>query len=819
MSKLTIAKIAVEKTVYHFDKAFDYVIPEDLLKTAKPGCRVMVPFGNSNTKRLGLILSTVNQNEKEKSKLKQITAVLDKLPLLSNEALNLVVWLKEHYFCTLFEASKLLLPTGINLEIKTEYSLKKAVDTIDLACFSKIEQQVIQYLSNFKKPVRKAKILDDLGLSNESNTLEKLCNIDIIEKNSEAFRKIGDATQKMVRLTNLSEIPKLTPKQKSVYSILIDTGSASLKELCYFAGVTPAVVNALVKKGVVELYDLEIYRNPYNQVESSESSENIVLSTEQQAAFNDLFKSYKSGKFEVSLLYGVTGSGKTSVFMRLIDEVILDGRSVIVMVPEISLTPQTIFLFHKRYGSSVAVFHSGLTLAERLDEWKRVKNGDALIAVGTRSAVFAPFENLGLIIIDEEQEYTYKSEMSPRYHARDVAKYRCAYNKALLVLSSATPSIESFYYAKSGRYSLNTLTSRYGKAKLPEVTVVDMNTEIESGNYTILSTELYKALDDNLINGKQSIVLLNRRGFNTFVSCKACGNVVTCPNCSISMTYHSANERLMCHYCGYSVPFTHECPTCHQDEVYYSGYGTQRAEQQLQECLPKANILRLDTDSTMTRLSYENKLRQFAHGEYDIIIGTQMVAKGLDFENVTLVGVLSADQTLYSNDFRSYERGFDLLTQVVGRSGRGKYPGRAIIQTFTPENNIIQLAATQDYQEFYNGEIVLRKVMLYPPFSDICVIGFVGTNEYKVHNASRSFVKHLSKLARSNYSDLPMRVLSPTPALISKVNNKYRYKIIIKCRNNLKFRTMISQLLVKFAEKREFSAVTVFADMNPENII
>ncbi len=819
MSKLTIAKIAVEKTVYHFDKAFDYVIPEDLLKTAKPGCRVMVPFGNSNTKRLGLILSTVNQNEKEKSKLKQITAVLDKLPLLSNEALNLVVWLKEHYFCTLFEASKLLLPTGINLEIKTEYSLKKAVDTIDLACFSKIEQQVIQYLSNFKKPVRKAKILDDLGLSNESNTLEKLCNIDIIEKNSEAFRKIGDATQKMVRLTNLSEIPKLTPKQKSVYSILIDTGSASLKELCYFAGVTPAVVNALVKKGVVELYDLEIYRNPYNQVESSESSENIVLSTEQQAAFNDLFKSYKSGKFEVSLLYGVTGSGKTSVFMRLIDEVILDGRSVIVMVPEISLTPQTIFLFHKRYGSSVAVFHSGLTLAERLDEWKRVKNGDALIAVGTRSAVFAPFENLGLIIIDEEQEYTYKSEMSPRYHARDVAKYRCAYNKALLVLSSATPSIESFYYAKSGRYSLNTLTSRYGKAKLPEVTVVDMNTEIESGNYTILSTELYKALDDNLINGKQSIVLLNRRGFNTFVSCKACGNVVTCPNCSISMTYHSANERLMCHYCGYSVPFTHECPTCHQDEVYYSGYGTQRAEQQLQECLPKANILRLDTDSTMTRLSYENKLRQFAHGEYDIIIGTQMVAKGLDFENVTLVGVLSADQTLYSNDFRSYERGFDLLTQVVGRSGRGKYPGRAIIQTFTPENNIIQLAATQDYQEFYNGEIVLRKVMLYPPFSDICVIGFVGTNEYKVRNASRSFLISLSELASSNFSKLPMRVLSPTPALISKVNNKYRYKIIIKCRNNLKFRTMISQLLVKFAEKREFSAVTVYADMNPENII
>lgn len=505
--------------------------------------------------------------------------------------------------------------------------------------------------------------------------------------------------------------------------------------------------------------------------------------------------------------------------MRLIDEVKSDGRGIIVMVPEISLTPQTIGLFHQRYGRSVAVFHSGLSLSERLDEWKRVKNGEATIAVGTRSAVFAPFENLGLIIMDEEQETTYNSESSPRYHARDVAKFRCGYNKALLVLSSATPSVESYYLAKNGRYSLNTLSERYGEAKIPQVTVTNMNLELEKGNDTILSSELLQALQENLQNKKQSIVLLNRRGYNTFASCKSCGNVITCPNCSISLTYHSANNRLMCHYCGYSVPFTKECPNCHENRVHYSGVGTQRAEQQLVELLPDARILRLDTDSTMSRFAYEKKLRLFSDGEYDIIVGTQMVAKGLDFENVTLVGVLSADQTLYGDDFRSYERAFDLLTQVVGRSGRGKFEGRAIIQTYTPENPIIQLAAEQNYPIFYEKEIAIRKAMLYPPFSDICMVGFVGTVESKVREASSVFLSLLSQLARSEFSEQPMRALNPSPALISKVNNKYRYKLIIKCRNSKRFREMISHLLIDFSAKRTYSGVTVFVDMNPDIIM
>lgn len=814
---MTVAKIAVENAVYHFDKAFDYLVPAALEGKAVPGCRVLVPFGAANSHRQGILLA-LEQQQETPDKIKSVLAVLDKAPLLSNQGIQLVYWLKERYFCTLFEAAKLLLPTGINLKIKTEYALARPLDAIDMGALTESEQQVVLALSGKTEPTERDKLLKRLGFTADSPVPEKLCKEGILAKSSGAVRNVGDAAMKMVRCAQCEEVPKLTAKQSSVYRVLNDVGSASLKELCYFAGVTPVVVNTLVKKGLAQYYECEVYRNPYGTVQDPQSCEAISLSTEQQHAFDGLFGGYRTGG-GVSLLYGVTGSGKTSVFMRLIDEVKKDGRGIIVMVPEISLTPQTVALFHQRYGRSVAVFHSGLSLAERLDEWKRVRDGEAQIAVGTRSAVFAPFENLGLIIMDEEQESTYKSESSPRYHAREVARYRCAQNGALLVLASATPSMESFYLAKSGRYSLNMLPERYGEAKLPQVTVVDMNLEMEKGNTAIFSSALLEALEENLKVQKQSIVLLNRRGYNTFVSCKACGHVVTCPNCSISLTYHSANQRLMCHYCGYSVPFTKECPICHENRVHYAGFGTQRAEQQLQELLPEARILRLDTDSTMSRFSYEKKLRRFAEGGYDIIVGTQMVAKGLDFENVTLVGVLSADQALYGDDFRSYERAFDLLTQVVGRSGRGKYEGRAIIQTFTPENKVIGLAANQDYLQFYSDEIGTRKAMLYPPFSDICMIGFVGTDETKVRQASRAFLSMLSALAGAEYPEQPMRVLSPSPALIGKVSNKYRYKLIMKCRNGKKFREMIARLLIQFASEREFSHVTVFADVNPDTIL
>lgn len=818
MADLTIAKVAIENTAYHFDKLFDYLVPETMREQVKEGCRVLVPFGSGSKKRLGMVMSLAG--EAELANLKSVSAVLDRAPLLNREMLLMIPWLKDRYFCTLFEAVKLLLPTGINFKIREEYSLAKAWSELEESAFTVIEWQVLQYLQSCGKPVTKDKILKTFGFLPESNVLEKLCKAGALKKESGAFRQVGDATQKMVRLRREGdEPPKLTPKQKEVVKVLTDVGTASLKEICYFTGVTPAVVNTLTAKGVAEYYESEIYRNPYAGVAEPGIPEEIRLSEDQQAAYGSLLRQYRQGKGGVSLLYGVTGSGKTLVFIRLIDEVLADGKSVIVMVPEISLTPQTISLFHERYGGKVAVFHSGLSLAERMDEWKRVKNGEAAIAVGTRSAVFAPLENIGLILLDEEQEYTYKSESSPRYHARDVAKFRCAYHKSLLLLSSATPSVESYYHAQCGRYSLCELSERYGSAKLPQVDVVDMNLELEQGNASILSSALLQALEDNLENKRQSIVLLNRRGYHTFASCKSCGHVITCPHCSISMTYHTANRRLMCHYCGYSVPFTKECPECHENSVHYSGAGTQRAEEQLQELLPKARILRLDTDSTMSRFAYERKLKQFENGEFDLIIGTQMVAKGLDFENVTLVGVLSADQALYSDDFRSSERAFDLLTQVVGRSGRGELEGKAVIQTYTPENKIIRLAAQQDYPSFFKDEIRFRKAMLYPPFADIVVVGFIGTEETKVNGASHLFLQMLGALAKREYPELPMRVLSPSPAAVVKVSNKYRYKIIIKCRNEKRFREMLAKLLTEFSGNRDFSSVTAFIDCNPDIIM
>ena len=815
MPVVSVARVAVEKAVYRYDRAFDYLVPETLDPPVRTGCRVLVPFGKSDRKRQGIVLGM--ERREEARELKPVLSVLDRVPLLTEEAVSLTFWLKDRTFCTLFEAARLFLPAGIFLRLSTEYSLSR--DAGNLCVLDEDGRRAVALLTRARGPVGREKLLKSLGLSADSDLPERLCSAGVLVKSEGAVRQVGDAKQKMVRSLDPPDLPKLTPKQEGVCAILRDAGCASVKELCYFAGTTPSVVGALVAKGAAEYYELEVYRNPYAGARCGEDTGEISLTPGQEEAYRDLLGRYREGKGGVSLLYGVTGSGKTSVYMRLIDEVKADGRGVIVMVPEISLTPQTISLFRARYGEGVAVFHSGLTLAERLDEWKRVNNGDASIVVGTRSAVFAPFRDLGLIIMDEEQEGTYKSESSPRYQARDVAKYRCAYHKALLVLSSATPSVESYYHALSGRYGLNVLPERYGGASLPEVTVADMNLERERGNGGILSDALADALRENLERGKQSIVLLNRRGYNTFVSCRACGHVMTCPNCSISLTYHAANNRLMCHYCGYSVPFAQECPDCHESKMYYSGYGTQRAEEQLRELLPGARVLRLDADSTMTRFAYEKKLKRFREGEYDVIVGTQMVAKGLDFENVTLVGVLSADQALYGDDFRSYERAFDLLTQVVGRSGRGRFEGRAVIQTFTPENEVIGLAARQDYPGFYKGEIALRKAMLYPPFADLCVVGFVGRSEAKVRGASLAFLKLFSATARSEYPDQPLRILNPSPALVGKVSNRYRYKLIVKCRDSRAFRKMVSDLLIRFSTVREFSEVTVFCDMNPDVIL
>ena len=734
--------------------------------------------------------------------------------------LRLVEWLKERTFCTYFEAAKAVLPSGMCHRTVTTYT---AVPKADLTDFSADEKQIYNFLLTQKGYVEGEKLLKKLGFTPEITVLEKMVKKGLLIRNFDSVRKTGDLTVKTVRLTEggreiLETTEKLTKKQIGVLDVLNDIGTVSVKELCYFTGFTASVVQVLEKKGLVEIFDNEIYRDPYENKTVVPQRNEIHLNDEQQKAFENMLGQYSSGMGGATLLYGITGSGKTVVYLRLIDEMLDKGKNVIVMVPEIALTPQTLNLFMSRYGREVAVFHSALSAGQRLDEWKRVRNENVRIVVGTRSAVFAPLENLGLIIIDEEQEHTYKSEQTPRYSAKDVARFRCAYHKALLVFSSATPSIETFAKAQAGQYTINRLSKRYSSSVLPEVRIVDMLTEAlsQSSNF---SEELRSRLQYNLENGKQSILLINRRGYNTFAECKACGHVLTCPSCSISMTYHHANGRLMCHYCGYSEPFTDVCPECGSHDVRYSGTGTQKIEDELAALFPKARILRMDADSTMGRYSHENKLKDFADGKYDILLGTQMVAKGLDFENVTLVGVINADQQLNNDDFRSQERTFDLLTQVVGRAGRGQYKGTAVIQTCNPENDVIQIAARQDYDAFFKDELKTRKMLIYPPYFDICLIGFIGENESKVRVSSQKYTDRLKEKLSGEYKDLKIIALGPMTARVSKISNKFRYRLILKCKNTKRFRALMNELLKYTGTDRAYNDVSVYIDINPENII
>ncbi len=818
MSEKRIASVAIENSAFSFDKTYDYLVC-DAFSNLQKGCRVLVPFGKGNKCRQGIVTEVRSDSDCDQ-RLKKIAQVIDSDPIMSEEMISLMFWIKERTFCTLFDAAKTILPAGMCHRVVTTYA---AVLDADLFGINTDIVQIYNYIKDAKGYVDGEKVLKNLGFCCDFSVLEKMTTDGLLARNYDSARRVGDLTIRMVSLTEaglnyLDSTEKLTKKQLEIITLLADIGTASVKEVCYFTGFTPAVIQALAKKGLVELFDNEVYRNPYEGVGMNSSKDEIVLNDEQQSAFDNLLTQYEKAEGGVSLLYGVTGSGKTQVYLKLIDKMISIDKQVIVMVPEIALTPQTLNIFHKRYGKDVAVFHSALSTGQRTDEWKRVKNGEVKIVIGTRSAVFAPFDNLGLIIIDEEQEHTYKSEQTPRYNAKEVAKFRCAYHSGLTVLASATPSIETYANATSGRYTLNKLSKRYSNAELPDVRVVDMCVDALSDS-SFFSEELLSSLKENLDNGHQSILLMNRRGYNTFASCKSCGYVFTCPSCSISMTYHHANNRLMCHYCGYTQPFTIKCPECESSDVRYSGYGTQKIEDELMNLLPDARVLRMDADSTMSRHSHEEKLNAFSRGEYDILLGTQMVAKGLDFENVTLVGVINADGQLNNDDFRSQERTFDLLTQVVGRAGRGKFKGTAIIQTMNPENEVISVASKQDYENFYSTEIKMRKMLIYPPYCDICLVGFVGINDNKTHTASAEFFKLIKRKLSENYKDLKLIILGPMPARVSKVSNKYRYRLILKCKNSKRFREMIGDCLSEFYSLNAFNRVSVYIDINPENIL
>ncbi len=814
MSKV-YAETSVDGVLPSFDKTYAYLIKENPEKI-KVGMRVLVPFGNSNKPKMAIVTGITDERPNARS-VKSIIRAVDDEPIVTEEMLKVAFWLKERTFCSVYEAVKAMLPTGINYKTIVSYSINEEAQ-LSYESLSEDARKIINYFNEKKRGFsEKQKICKAVGISDESPAFKELYEKNIIFRNIDASRNVGDNLQKMVRIVSEDYECKMSQKQRLVYDLLIEVGSASVKEVCYYTGVTTAVVNALVSKGICEFYDKEIYRTPF--VATDCEMTDIVLSDEQNKAFLGLVQLLKQEEGTAALLYGVTGSGKTQVYLKLIDEAVKEGKGVIVMVPEISLTPQTIRIFKKRYGRKIAVFHSGLSMGERADEYKRVKKKEALIAIGTRSAVFAPLENLGLIIMDEEQEHTYKSENSPRFHARDVAKFRCAYNNALFLMASATPSVESFANAKKGRYKLFTMKERYGTSALPDVLTVDLTQFAKFGEKAVISPVLAEQLQENFENGHQSIILLNRRGYNTFVACKKCSSVITCPHCSISMTYHTKNGKLMCHYCGHSMSSDVKCEACGSHELRYNGVGTQKIEEELNIILPDAKILRMDADSTMSRSAYEENFEKFGKGEYDIMVGTQMVAKGLDFENVTLVGIICADMQLFNDDFRSSERTFSLLTQVIGRSGRGSFMGKAIIQTFTPDNEIIKFAQNQDYDSFFDYEIRVRKMMVYPPYCDLCVVGFVGGNELNVSNSSKAFLQLLKEKTSSRYKSEQIIALGPVPLKVAKVNNKYRYRLILKCHNTKSFRNMMTELLSEFDDKYKKFDVTVFADINPENMI
>ncbi len=813
------AKVAVEKAAYHFDKLYDYLIPAPLEASLQPGCRVLVPFGGGNRKRQGMVFRLEQQEQPPEQQLKSISEQLDEAPLLTEEQLRLAVYLKTNTFCCWYEAAKLMIPSGIGMKLKVFYTPSAAfsMDELLAAASAKGEphRRLMDLLcGDYPHGLPREKLWELLRLppdKEEPAPLRALRQAGLVELREEARQKIQDETVTMVRLTGKSQLTKLTPKQRKAVEFLEENQPASVKEVTYLCGITRQVLQNLAKLGAVEFFENAVYRNPYPDAAQKAGQQPVaVLTPQQRQAADQLFRQWNRGEASVSLLYGVTGSGKTEVYLWLIDRVLAAGKNVIVMVPEIALTPQTLDKFHRRYGETVAVLHSGLTLSQRMDEWKRMKEGQVRIAVGTRSAVFAPLENIGLIVMDEEQEHTYKSEAAPRFHAREAAKFRCVWHKALLLLCSATPSLESYFFARQGKYQLVALPSRYSGASLPPVQLVDMSSQPGAAE-TGFSKPLLEALADNLDQGRQSILLLNRRGHSTVVTCSQCQQVVSCPNCSISLTYHAKNGQLICHYCGYTREAVTHCDQCGSEYVRYTGQGTQKAEQQLQILLPKARILRMDADTTLTRFSHQTYFDAFARGEYDIMIGTQMVAKGLNFPDVTLVGVLAADSYLYSDDFRSYERTFDLLTQVVGRGGRGAAQGRAIIQTYSPDNDVILHAAHQNFEGFYQGEIAARKLLTYPPFCDMGVVGFSGERQPEVLRAANRFLELIRQTA-AQYPDIPLQVMGPCESSVLRVNNKYRYKLLFKYKNSRPFRELMARLLRQFGALGEARGVTYYAD-------
>ena len=816
METADMVKVAVSAAPYSIDKPYSYLVPESLAAAAVPGVRVMVPFGRGNKESEGLILARVQEPKLPGSKA--IRQILDPEPVLDKAGIDLALWMRGRYFCTVFEAVKTILPAGLWYGLREIWSLAMEPETARSAAVG--IPGAWQVLDLLEKQGGKAdiRVLRDALGDGVEKPLKAMKKAEILACETDAKRKISDKSHRMVELAvNTEDAYALTePKRRSaparyeVVNFLATAGRTPAAEVSYYTGASARTLKAMEKAGLIAFSEEEELRVP--SLDDVEPGPEIVLNEEQQRAFEEILGRVQAAKPSVTLLHGVTGSGKTQVYLRLVQETLALGKTAMVLVPEIVLTPQMMRKFSSYFGSRVAMLHSSLKMTERYDQWKRIRRGEVDVVLGTRSALFAPLKNLGLIIMDEEQEESYQSENVPRYDAREVAKYLCVREKAVLVFGSATPTVETAWAAEQGSYQKALLRRRYNENALPEVLIADLRQEILNGNPGLISTPLRQELEKNLAAGEQSILFLNRRGSSRMLLCGECGYVPQCPRCSTAMTYHSANGRLMCHYCGHSEPAADTCPEC-GGWMKHVGAGTQKVEEELRELFPEAGILRMDADTTAG--GHEEILQTFERERVPILLGTQMVAKGLDFENVTLVGVLSADISLYVDNYRAAERTFSLLTQVVGRAGRGGKTGRAVIQTYTPGNDVIRCAARQDYDAFYESEIRMRRLRRYPPFADLFTVTVSGTEEGRVLRAAVSVRETLRQLCRRpELAAGEPEVLGPAPAPVVKVNNRFRYRCTLVGKNDKATREMLAWLQKDFAKDSANRGMNLFVDHN-----
>ncbi|MBO8171100.1 MAG: primosomal protein N' [Bacillaceae bacterium] len=818
-----IARVVVDVPVLNTDKTFDYRIPDHLTNSIQVGSRVIVPFGPRKIQGFVIAVTDDTDGAVGPDRLRDVEEVPDPEPPLTEELVQLGIWMSRRYICYKFTALESMVPAVMRSRYEKWVSLDpEQLERIETQVFLTGEgEQAFKLLKEIKHVEWKHLLQKCPG---DQDWLEQGVKEGWLLIEREVKDRVTRKTVSVVTLlleenqlpAVIDELPAQAVKQKEILRYFLHRpgmGSVRLKELLAEVGTIRQTVNRLVEKGFLKIEEVQSYRNPYEGIRY-ERQKPPQLTAEQKQVIHQILPAVDQGRFHPYLLHGVTGSGKTEIYLRVIERVLELGKQAIVLVPEISLTPQMVERFKGRFGEDVAVLHSRLSGGERFDEWRRIKEGKARVAIGARSAVFAPFENLGLIIIDEEHESSYKQEENPRYHARDIAMYRGKYHQAVVLLGSATPSLEAYHRAREGKITLLTLKERIGNRPMPEVQLVDMREELRNGNRSMFSRVLTEKIEDRLDRGEQMVLFLNRRGFSTFVMCRSCGHVMECPHCDISLTYHRKNRAMRCHYCGYAEKEPDQCPCCSSRHIRYFGTGTQRVEEELSRHFPGIRVIRMDVDTTSRKGAHEALLSRFKEGKGDVLLGTQMIAKGLDFERVSLVGVIAADTVLHLPDFRSSEKTFQLLTQVGGRAGRHQIKGEVVIQTYTPEHYSIQFARGHDYTGFYQKEIGERMRNQYPPFSRLILFTFI-------HEHEQTVVKTADQFARRLGSALPktVAILGPVPSPIARIKNRYRYQCVLKYGSEQGIPDQAGQLVREFEQDRSHGDVQIVVDVDPQYLM